>query len=74
MRGVLELNIRHVVGKLIGQVFFYPGELGASRNVSGKLGMKLAILYDDWYFRSIPHIDNRMDVVFFVVECRLVYI
>ena len=28
---------------LIGQIFFYSGELGANRNVSGKLGMKLAI-------------------------------
>ena len=28
---------------LIGQIFFYSGGLGANRNVSGKLGMKLAI-------------------------------
>ena len=28
---------------LIGQIFFYLGGLGADRNVSGKLGMKLAI-------------------------------
>ena len=28
---------------LIGQIFFYSEGLGAKRNVSGKLGMKLAI-------------------------------
>ena len=28
---------------LIGQIFFYSGGLGANRNVSGKLDMKLAI-------------------------------
>ena len=28
---------------LIGQTFFYSGGLGANRNVSGKLGKKLAI-------------------------------
>ena len=38
------LNIRHVVGMfLIGQILFYLGGLGANRNVSGKLSMKLAI-------------------------------
>ena len=29
---------------LIGQIYFYSGGLGANRNVSGKLGMKSAIL------------------------------
>ena len=29
---------------LIGQIFFYLGGLGANRNVSGKLSMKLAII------------------------------
>ena len=28
---------------MIGQIFFYSGELGANRNESGKLGMKLAM-------------------------------
>ena len=33
---------------MIGQIFFYSGGLGANGNVSGKLGMKLAItLWDE---------------------------
>ena len=28
---------------MIGQIFFLSVELGANRNMSGKLGMKLAI-------------------------------
>ena len=28
---------------LIGQIFFYSGELGANQKVSGKVGMKLAM-------------------------------
>ena len=53
-----HLNIRHVVGKffLIGQIFFYLGELGANRNMSGKLGMKLAIWVRFGKFTDPHHI------------------
>ena len=40
------LNIRRIVGTLFffdWPDIFYSGGLGANRNVSGKLGMKLAI-------------------------------
>ena len=41
---------------LIGQIYFYSGWLGANRNVSGKLGMKLAITssaYIQMYSRTL---------------------
>ena len=31
---------------MIGKIIFDSGGLGANRNVSGKLGMKLAMPYD----------------------------
>ena len=37
---------------LIGQMVFYLGELGANRNVSGNIGMKLAIILPSYMRRS----------------------
>ena len=38
---------------LIGQIFFYSEGLGANRNVSGKLGMKLAIIFTEVVEKNI---------------------
>ena len=43
---MLNLNICYIVGMfLIGQKLISAGGLGAYRNMSGKLGMQLAIVY-----------------------------
>ena len=54
---------------LIGQIFFYPGVLGANRNVSRKLGMKLAIVTINvlWLFFTVPCVGLQYVIVVFLI-------
>ena len=44
---LLKIYVTLLGSFLIGHIFFYSGELGANRNVLGKLGMKLAIVFTE---------------------------